>query len=418
MTDVSEGTPMSQPRRRVIDLNQYARQDDPLPQQVRPQSVNAAVEAFRDAMDAAGLGRPEIVPDGALHRFDTPDEPTAKRRESGWYIFYHDNIPSGAFGSWAHDISESWSSRANYEMSGAQIEAVRERWRQAREVREAARLQLAAEAARIAAEMWAGTPDAASNHPYLARKQVGAFGVKAKTGGALLVAMWSKEGSIVGLQRIFPDGTKRYLTGVAKEGAFGWIEGDQGTIYIAEGYATAASVHMATGHAVVIAFDAGNLEPVTRAIKEVFPQGKLIIAADNDRWTTKQDGTPWNVGIEKAQRAAHAVGAEVCIPEFISLEGNPTDFNDLHVREGLDRVRSQIGKNTARTLEFLPVWEMLRQPRLTEWLVKDYLEADTLTVLFGESGTMKSFVALDLGLCIATGTPWHGNEVKTPGPVF
>ena len=85
---------MGQPRRRVIDLNQYARQDDPMPQQGRPQPMNAAVEAFRDAMAAAGLGRPEIVPDGALHRFDLPDE--ARGKNTGWYKFHPDGTPAGA----------------------------------------------------------------------------------------------------------------------------------------------------------------------------------------------------------------------------------------------------------------------------------------------------------------------------------
>ncbi len=404
---------MAQPRK-VLDFNLAARQDDPMPQQ-RPASASAAVEAFRDAMAAAGLGRPEIVPDGGLHRFDLPDE--ARGKHTGWYVFYSDNPPAGAFGSWKDDLSETWCLKANYELSTVEVEAVRERFRQARAARDVERERLAKECSVIAADKWAKARDEDGSHPYLQKKQVGAFGIKS-LGKELLIPMWDASGSLRSLQRIFPDGSRRFLPGTTKPGAFGWIEGDKGVVCIAEGYATAASIHMATGYGVAIAFDAGNLEHTAKAVKEVFPQAKLILAADNDRWTTKQDGTPWNVGIEKAQRAAHAVGAEVSIPEFVSLEGNPTDFNDLHVREGLDRVRRQIDKNPTRTLEFLPVWEMLRQPRLTEWLVKDYLEADTLTVLFGESGTMKSFVALDLGLCIATGTPWHGSEVKNPGPVF
>ncbi|MGE4442725.1 MAG: AAA family ATPase [Desulfomicrobium sp.] len=406
---------MGQPAR-VIDLNQYARQDDPMPQQGRPQPVNAAIDVFRDAMATAGLGRPEIEPDGSIQRFPCPGEKDGKK--AGWAVFYPDNIPSGAFGSFkGEEFSQTWSSRANYELSTVEVEAVRERFRQARAARDAERERLARECSVIAADKWAKARDDDGSHPYLQKKQVGAFGVRS-AGKELLIPMWEASGTLRSLQRIFPDGGRRFLHGTVKAGSFGWIEGDQGVIYVAEGYATAASLHMATGHAVGIGFDAGNMESAAKAIKEVFPQAKIVIAADNDRWTTKNDGTPWNVGIEKAQRAAHAIGAEVCIPEFMSLEGNPTDFNDLHVREGLDRVRRQLDKNPTRELEFLPVWEMLKQPKLTEWLVKNYLEADTLTVLFGESGTMKSFVALDLGLCIASGTPWHGNEVKNSGPVF
>ena len=51
------------------------------------------------------------------------------------------------------------------------------------------------------------------------------------------------------------------------------------------------------------------------------------------------------------------------------------------------------------------------------WLVRNYLEADSLALLFGDPGCGKSFAAIDLACCIATGTPWHGNRT-TPGAVF
>lgn len=72
----------------------------------------------------------------------------------------------------------------------------------------------------------------------------------------------------------------------------------------------------------------------------------------------------------------------------------------------------------ARRLHFLSLGEMLKEPKITTWLLKGYLEAETMSVLFGEPGSMKSFLAIDVGMCIATGTPWHGIDVKHPGPVF
>jgi len=400
------------PRRRIIDLNQYARQDEPLPQQGRPQSVSAAVEAFRDAMNAAGIGRPEIVPDGALHRFDLPGE--SRGKISGWYVYFPDDrpCPAGAFGSWkdSNEFSQSWCSKANYELSTAELEDVRERLRQAREARDAERKKLADECSKIAAEKWAQAQPEDGSHAYLLRKQVGAFGIKT-LGKELLVPMWDATGSLVSVQRIYPDGKKRFLPGTAKEGAFGWIEGDQGTIYIAEGYATAASVHMATGHAAVIAFDAGNLEHAAKAAKEVFPQARFIVAADNDRWTRKQDGTPWNVGIEKAQRAAHAVGASVVWPEFRDLSTKPTDFNDLHVLEGLDSVRAQARGYSVRLTD----WRMdslndKPAPPIT-WLVEDTIPRGAVIVLAAVGGVGKSMLTLDLALRVA-GEPVGGIDLS------
>lgn len=71
-----------------------------------------------------------------------------------------------------------------------------------------------------------------------------------------------------------------------------------------------------------------------------------------------------------------------------------------------------------RAFRFLSLAEVLRDPQPTDWLLRGYLEAETLACLFGESGAMKSFVALDMGLCIASGLPWHGVDVPKSGPVL
>lgn len=71
-----------------------------------------------------------------------------------------------------------------------------------------------------------------------------------------------------------------------------------------------------------------------------------------------------------------------------------------------------------RSFRFLGLDELLSEPRPTRWLIRDYLEESSLACLFGASGSMKSFVALDMGLCLATGKPWHGQDVGEPGPVF
>lgn len=390
----------------VIDLNEHGRQWDAERKpwkRAKASSVHDAVETFRDAMAAAGLGRPEVIADGRLQRFDLPDEPTTKRKKSGWYVYYPDANPAGAFGSWVHDISESWCSRSNWELSTEELSVVRERQRQAAEAREAARLKLAREAARIAAELLAQAEPADAAHAYLAKKQVGAFNVYAKGAkGALLVPMYNEQG-LISVQRIFPDGGKRFLHGTAKAGAAGWIPGDESTIYIVEGYATGASIHMATGAAVAIAFDAGNLLAACEMIRRGNPDARIIVAADNDRWTTKQDGTPFNTGVEMARRAAQAVGAEVRIPEFRSLEDRPTDFNDLHVREGLDAVRGQVKGYGVR----LQDWSLDRlagkpvPPR--EWLVSETIPLGAAMLLAAPGGTGKGILTLDMAIKVARG---------------
>lgn len=63
----------------------------------------------------------------------------------------------------------------------------------------------------------------------------------------------------------------------------------------------------------------------------------------------------------------------------------------------------------------VPVSELELKP--PEYLIKHILETDSLGVMFGDPKTGKSFIALDMACCIATGTPFHGHEIKKPGPV-
>src|SRR5262249_6897101 len=52
------------------------------------------------------------------------------------------------------------------------------------------------------------------------------------------------------------------------------------------------------------------------------------------------------------------------------------------------------------------------------WLIKPYLDMGSLGVIFGEPESMKTFLAIDMGLCIATGRDWHGAPVRNTGAVF
>ncbi len=74
------------------------------------------------------------------------------------------------------------------------------------------------------------------------------------------------------------------------------------------------------------------------------------------------------------------------------------------------------GNVNPRGLRLIPLDELLAEPRPTDWLIRPHLERGCLACLFGASGTMKSFIAIDMGLSIAAGLPWHGCRIKQ-GPV-
>lgn len=74
-----------------------------------------------------------------------------------------------------------------------------------------------------------------------------------------------------------------------------------------------------------------------------------------------------------------------------------------------------IAPSSSRGFEFVAVGDL--QYRAPEFLIDGLIETETLGLLFGDPGCGKSFIAVDIGLSVATGTPFHGREVR-PGPVF
>ncbi|MDC9611567.1 AAA family ATPase, partial [Pseudoalteromonas sp. GABNS16H] len=66
---------------------------------------------------------------------------------------------------------------------------------------------------------------------------------------------------------------------------------------------------------------------------------------------------------------------------------------------------------------FISGAELVKDVPPTEWLIKDIIETNTMGEIFGDPGAGKSFVALDMACCIATGEGWQGSSVKQ-GAVF
>lgn len=130
--------------------------------------------------------------------------------------------------------------------------------------------------------------------------------------GCFAVPMRDIEGRLWGLQVIWPTGTKTFFYNGRKSGCFHLthaVSPDM-PLAIAEGYATAASIHAATKWPVAVAFDAGNLLPVARSLRTAHPDQQIIICADNDSAT---DGNP---GVTSAAAAARAIRARIVVPDF------------------------------------------------------------------------------------------------------
>lgn len=214
-----------------------------------------------------------------------------------------------------------------------------------REERERAERKAAHSAAASEAEkLWAQAAEAGDS-PYLRRKGVRGHGVRYAAGGWLLIPLRDAAGSLWNVQRIAPEKPsegpeKLFLKGARKSGLWHWC-GDPANapaLLIAEGYATAASLHEATGRPVAVAFDAGNLAPVARAIRDAFRAALILICADDDRET--KDRTGRNPGREKALAAAASVRGRAVWPDRLPERGS--DFNDMAAHAGPEAVRERV----------------------------------------------------------------------------
>jgi putative DNA primase/helicase len=319
-----------------------------------PMAMANIEAAFLQALAEHGIAPAKalnLVADGRIHRYRVEGDKSGS--ENGWYVLYTDGaVPAGAFGSWKTGDSGTWCAKSESAMKPHDREDVRRKLQEAKAARDVELQQVRKDARMKAEKLWSiatpaaadvgqsgGTDAPAGVHPYLVSRAAKPFGVR-KLKTMLVIPVRAADGGLMSLQMISPDGSKRFLTGGEVSGGYCAIGKPEGTLCICEGFATGASIREATGFAVAIAFNAGNLLPVAKVLREKFPALKIVICADNDQAT---EGNP---GLSKAEGAAKQIGGMVSVPTFDaheSIDGKvPTDFNDMHRLRGLGAVRKAI----------------------------------------------------------------------------
>jgi putative DNA primase/helicase len=316
-------------------------------------NLQTVEDAFRAAMQARGIIAPaSLVADGKIHRCPTEDKPKAR---NGRYLLHLDERPSGWFDNLADGQGGTTWRFEGPALAGGDLDALNAKIAKDRSKREAERVAAADAAAAGAAATWEAASTDCAGHPYLTRKAVAAYGLR-RDGDRLFVPLRNSAGELRGLQTIFAaklaDGTdKRFGKGVAVPGCYhsiGRPHADN-VIAVVEGYATGATVHEATGWPVAVAFDCGNLLPVTKALRAKYPDARLVVCGDDD-WKQKSK----NPGKVKAEEAAGQCNGLAVLPRWPDgFEGRGSDWNDLASTHGVAVVRQQL------------------QAGLTPWSVED-----------------------------------------------
>jgi putative DNA primase/helicase len=355
------------------------------------------------AMLEAGLAEPKdpIEIDGKMHRFASGTKGAKGYDKSGWYIAFPDGIPSGRFGCWRLGIDHVWRADVGRRLTAAEEMANVRRVAEAKAARDAALERQHEVAAQTVDAIWTSAQAASPDHPYLKRKGIGVHGARVTGDGRLVVPLYDSDGTLSTLQYIDHEGGKLYHPGGQTGGKF-WMVGtmdDPGTLFVAEGFATAATIHETTGRPVVVAYSASNLVPVVGSLRNMHGLSQdILIVADHDKS---------GVGLRYAEQACAKHGARMVMPP------EPGDANDY----------AQAGHDLASLLMppredwLIPADDFAAQPAPIAWLVKHWVQAGALIMVHGPSGGGKTFVVLDWCLRMAAGMDdWCSNKVR-PGSV-
>ena len=195
-------------------------------------------------------------------------------------------------------------------------------------------------AAALAAKLMEKTRPATGN-AYLTRKgfpgrECPVLTVMHKTGGVtyragdVVVPLYDDSGALVNVQLINADGLKRTLKGGQVKGACHILDGKKEAgkrLWIAEGYATALTVHHLTGETVMVALSSVNLLSLASLARHQYPACQIVLAADRD---LSGDGQT------KAAAAADACEGVVALPPVFG------DWNDAYTQHGGDATRKAI----------------------------------------------------------------------------
>jgi phage/plasmid primase-like uncharacterized protein/KaiC/GvpD/RAD55 family RecA-like ATPase len=372
-----------------------------------PEKLVAPPEAqLIDAMRAAGLEPPDQIHfDGKIHRFRSGTKGSPGHGDKpGWYLVFGDGIPAGRFGCWRAGMEQTWRADIGRKLSQTEEMSHAMRLAEAKALRDAAIERQHQVASETVEKIWTGAQAALADHPYLAKKGIGVHGARATGDGRLVVPLYDADGSLSSLQYIDHEGGKLYHSGGQTGGKF-WQIGsldEPGTLYVAEGFATAATIYETTSRPCVIAYSASSLVPVTASLREMYGETQdIVIVADHDKH---------GVGQRYADQASAKFGARVVMPPIEGMDAN--DYVQAgHNLSAL--LTQQTGSDVIGKLKVVFGDQLGNDYEAPDELVEGLMTIGSSVVVYGDSNSGKTFWALSVATAIATGTDCYGRQTDS-----
>ena len=290
--------------------------------------MSQEIQTFEEAIANQGLCFDnEIIKDGNLHRVHVDSD---KRGDlNGWYVFHDGIVPYGVFGCWKRDIKESWRDDSYYKHPKSQQQKVDQEIKKIQVENEKERACLQDKAAEWCNKLFDKAQKPPFQHRYLSDKQIKPYCCRLGESMLLIPFYDFVTDELTTLQRIYykdDQPVKRFYKEARKKGTYCYLKPitDQTrTIYIAEGFATAASIletieTKELNHiAVAVAGSQHWMEDCYLALKLRYESCEYIIAADTEA-VNKMEGICKQYGIKHTTPT-------------MQTANNKADFNDLFV---------------------------------------------------------------------------------------
>jgi putative DNA primase/helicase len=277
---------------------------------------------FSNFMRGVGLIPGDVVADARWHRCPTEAHP--RKRNGSWKLSYDGRIGWAMNWEFMSDVATWRPEREAFQAPVDQTTIARKR---------SADRRALIRATSEAREFYRCCDALTGGHPYLADHKLdmtGCRNLRVDVAGWLVVPVMMEQ-NVISVQRISPEGNKKFWPGASVKGGSYVINRPQATVTVlCEGLATGLAIFAAAPLArVIVAFNAGNLSRV-----QIPRLGLAVIAADNDHATADRLGR--NPGIDAATAAADAFGCGIAVPTGIT----GSDWSDYRIEKYAERVKS------------------------------------------------------------------------------
>ena len=227
--------------------------------------------------------------------------------------------------------------------------------------------------------------------------------------GYMAVPAYTNDGTLQSIQFVPASSGKKLNLPCAniKGATFTVGKSTDKTVFV-ESMATADSIWQATGYESVCCFGSGNIKTVIAEYRSREPDKQLVICPDKGK-----------------EEEAVAIASEyrcsvILLPES---ETDNFDFNDLFCRDGSDVLQALFDKVVEPKNPDYPVNLVFADELPTKYeppdeLIEGLITAGAASVLYGDSNSGKTFVAIDMACSVARGVDWQGRKVEQGAVVY